>query len=122
MINYSVFNAKCKFRRAKIEMYASIKKVDPVTAAMYIDSRAPLTTSRKMLSKVGYDFGTITLDNYGDVIAALGSIHVQVNTNGHDPQYVITVLNRVVDEEIPEVFSDGDTTEIIYITPDLDGP
>lgn len=73
-------------------------------------------TNRSMLKEIGYNFDEISERNVDDLIRALTytGLHVRI-TADLSAEELADRLNRIIDEEIPVIWPDGTTYEIVEI-------
>jgi homoserine dehydrogenase len=116
MVDENIIAEKVKHRKAKIETYAASAKVPSFIAALFVDDNAPITTNKKMLAEAGYEIDNVTEDNFRDVIYALERIGVIVLTNNNTDNRIASVLNTIINEEVPECWGGPDLKEYIDIS------
>ena len=118
MININKLNDKRMQRINRINTYAEANKTVPMAAALFVDQNSPITTNKRMLAEVDYNFDVVSEGNYLAVLAALEAIGVTVITDNCTPNNIVKSLNTIVNEEIPECWGGDDMREYVEIFPE----
>ena len=117
MININKLNDKRQQRINRINTFAEANKTVPMAAALFVDQNSPITTNKRMLAEVDYNFDVVDESNYLAVLAALEAIGVTVITDNCAPEKIIKSLNNIVNEEVNECWGGDDMREYVEIFP-----
>lgn len=117
MININKLNDKRMQRINRINTYAEANKTVPMAAALFVDQNSPITTNKRMLAEVDYNFDVVDEGNYLAVLAALEAIGVTVITDHCPVAMIVKTLNTIINEEIHECWGGDDMREYVEIFP-----